>query len=125
MTFEQLAQASLDSKNAVVQQIPSNSSPENRLRPVNKQDPQPDAPKVKGVYATAHSAGGSRLHSLLELMDRTELNALVVDVKDDWGYITYDTGNPDLLAMDTTKNIIRDMPALINLRSMPENSSTR
>lgn len=58
-------------------------------------------------------------------MDRTELNALVVDVKDDWGYITYNTGNPDLLAMDTTKNIIRDMPALINLRSMPENSSTR
>jgi hypothetical protein len=27
---------------------------------IEKDDPQPDAPKVKGVYATAHSAGGAR-----------------------------------------------------------------
>lgn len=114
VTFEQLAQASLDSKNAVVQQTMPNGSPEDRLRPVNKQDPQQDAPKVKGVYVTAHSAGGSRLNSLLELMDNTELNSMVIDVKDDWGYITYDTGNPDLLAMDTTQKIIRDIPALMN-----------
>lgn len=114
VTFEQMAQASLNAKNASAQQGLPSGSPEDRLKPVNKQDPQQDAPKVKGIYATAHSAGGSRMNTLLEFMDSTELNSLVIDVKDDWGYITYDTGNPELLAMDTTKKIIRDMPQLMN-----------
>ncbi|UUZ93874.1 putative glycoside hydrolase [Paenibacillus sp. P25] len=113
MTFEQLVQASLDSKNAVVQQAPG-GSPEDRLRPVSKIDPQKDAPKVKGIYATAHSAGGSRLNTLLKLIDDTELNAMVVDIKDDWGYITYDTGNPELNAMETTQKIIPDMGKLMS-----------
>jgi hypothetical protein len=114
MTFEQFAQAAVDSKNAVVQQAQPNVNPEDRLKPVNKLDPQKDAPKVKGVYATAHSAGGSRLNTLLKLMDDTELNSIVVDVKDDWGYITYHTGNPELQEMDTTQNIIADMPKLMS-----------
>ncbi|MCZ8512072.1 putative glycoside hydrolase [Paenibacillus filicis] len=112
MTFEQLVQASLDSKNAVVQQAPS-TNPEDRLKPASKIDPQKDAPKVKGVYVTAHSAGGSRLNSLLKLMDETELNSMVIDIKDDWGYITYDTGNPELTAMDTTQKIIPDIGKLM------------
>ncbi|TVY08245.1 putative glycoside hydrolase [Paenibacillus cremeus] len=115
MTFEQYAQAAMDSKTAVVQQAPPPAvNPGDSLKPVNKRDPQPAAPKVKGIYVTAHSAGGSRLESLLKLTDDTELNAMVIDVKDDWGYITYDTGNPELQAMDTTQKIIRDMPGLMN-----------
>ncbi|MBP1154758.1 hypothetical protein ACVLD2_001334 [Paenibacillus sp. PvR052] len=69
VTFEQMAQASLDSKNASARQALPSGSPEDRLKPVNMQDPQQDAPKIKGVYATAHSAGGSRMNTLLELMD--------------------------------------------------------
>ncbi|MNC31121.1 hypothetical protein D3C75_794330 [compost metagenome] len=65
------------------------------------------------MYATAHSAGGARLETLLKLLDETELNALVIDLKDDFGYITYNTGNPELEAMETTKKIITDMPALM------------
>ncbi|GAA4862789.1 hypothetical protein GCM10023310_47740 [Paenibacillus vulneris] len=115
VSFEQLVQASLDSKNAVVQQASgSNSSDGSYLRPVNKIDPQKDAPKVKGVYVTAHSAGGSRLNTLMKLMDDTELNSMVIDIKDDWGYITYDTGNAELAAMETTQKIIPDMPKLIS-----------
>ncbi|MEF3307338.1 putative glycoside hydrolase [Paenibacillus sp. GYB004] len=79
----------------------------------SKTDPQQDAPLVKGVYATAHSAGGARLQTLLQLIDETELNSLVIDIKDDYGYITYPTGNEQLEAMDTTKKIISDMPGLI------------
>lgn len=84
------------------------------LVPAGKTDPQPDAPKVKGVYATAHSAGGARLETLLKLLDDTELNAIVVDIKDDFGYITYDTGNEELNAMGTTKKIIKDLPGLVS-----------
>ena len=79
-----------------------------------KKDPQPDAPLVKGIYVTAHSAGGSRLLKLLSLTDRTELNSMVIDVKDDNGYITYPTLNPALLKLGTAKKYIADMPALMS-----------
>ncbi|GIP38020.1 hypothetical protein J31TS4_13000 [Paenibacillus sp. J31TS4] len=83
------------------------------LKPLIKSDPQKDAPKVKGVYATAHSAGGARLDTLLKLLDETELNSLVVDIKDDWGNLTYDMGSDKLNELGTTQRIIRDMPALM------------
>ncbi|HZG56840.1 putative glycoside hydrolase [Paenibacillus sp.] len=80
---------------------------------IEKEDPQPDAPAVKGLYATAHSAGGARLESLLALIDATELNSLVIDVKDDYGYITYPTEDPALLERNTVKSIIKDPSALL------------
>ncbi|MFE5319085.1 putative glycoside hydrolase [Paenibacillus sp. NPDC056579] len=114
VSFDQLVQASLDSKNAVVRQADSGTGNNDYLRPLNKKDPQKDAPKIKGVYVTAHSAAGARMNTLLKLLDDTELNSMVVDIKDDWGYITYNTGNPELEAMGTTQKIISDMPKLIS-----------
>jgi hypothetical protein len=81
---------------------------------VEKADPQPEAPKVKGVYATAHSAGGAKLETLLQLLDSTELNSLVIDVKDDYGYVTYPTQDPAIQAQETTKKIIKDPAALLD-----------
>ncbi|AJY73378.1 putative glycoside hydrolase [Paenibacillus beijingensis] len=78
-----------------------------------KKDPQPDAPEVKGVYVTAHSAGGSRLPTLLKLLDDTELNSMVIDIKDDYGYITYPTDNTDLLKLGASKKYIKDMKSLM------------
>jgi len=116
VSFDQLVQASLDSNRGVVRHANPDSGSANSdyLKPVNKKDPQQDAPKVKGVYVTAHSAGGARMNTLLKLMDDTELNSMVIDIKDDWGYITYNTGNPELEEMGTTQKIIADMPKLIN-----------
>ncbi|NMH69455.1 putative glycoside hydrolase [Bacillus sp. RO3] len=48
----------------------------------------PDA--VRGVYVTGHSAGGARFDRLTKLMDDTDLNAMVIDIKDDHGYVTYE-----------------------------------
>ncbi|WP_216828288.1 putative glycoside hydrolase [Alkalihalobacterium elongatum] len=47
----------------------------------------PDA--VRGIYVTGNSAGGERMNSLIELIETTELNAMVIDIKDDHGYLTY------------------------------------
>ncbi|MFD1776311.1 putative glycoside hydrolase [Paenibacillus rhizophilus] len=76
-------------------------------------DPQPDAPKVKGVYVTAYSAGGSRMDTLLNLIDQTELNAMVIDIKDDAGYITYKTDNAELQQMGKPQPFIRDIGKLM------------
>ncbi|GFN30229.1 putative glycoside hydrolase [Paenibacillus xylaniclasticus] len=80
-----------------------------------KKDPQPDSPKIKGIYVTAHSAGGSRMSKLLDLLDKTELNSMVIDIKDDNGYITYPTDNPELLKLGTSQKIIKDLPATMKL----------
>lgn len=47
----------------------------------------PDA--IRGIYVSAHSAGGDRFPRLVQLIDETDLNAMVIDVKDDFGYLTY------------------------------------
>ncbi|WP_285886442.1 putative glycoside hydrolase [Cytobacillus firmus] len=47
----------------------------------------PDA--VRGIYVTGHSAGGGKFNKLVNLMDETDLNAMVIDFKDDWGNLTY------------------------------------
>ncbi|MED5019681.1 putative glycoside hydrolase [Paenibacillus chibensis] len=81
--------------------------------PPAKVDPQVNAPKVKGVYVTAYSAGGSRMAQLLDLLDKTELNAMVIDIKDDAGYITYKTDNPDLIKKGKPQPFIHDINALM------------
>lgn len=81
--------------------------------PPVKIDPQPDAPKVKGVYVTAYSAGGSRMNQLLDLLDNTGLNSMVIDIKDDLGYITYKTENQELLKMGTAQKFIPDIKDLM------------
>ncbi|WP_054955446.1 putative glycoside hydrolase [Paenibacillus dakarensis] len=87
----------------------TNASPQSAV----KEDPQEEAPKVKGVYVTAYSAGGSRMNELVDLLDKTELNAMVIDIKDDEGYITYKTDNPKLLEMGKPQPFIKDMDKLM------------
>ncbi|MCM3699849.1 putative glycoside hydrolase [Paenibacillus macerans] len=73
-----------------------------------------EAPKVKGIYVTAYSAGGSRMSELVDLVDKTDLNAMVIDIKDDTGYITYKTKNPELNKLGKAQPFIRDIDALMD-----------
>lgn len=54
----------------------------------------PDA--VRGIYVTGPSAGGSRFEKLLKLVESTDLNAMVIDVKEDNGNLTFrpEEGSP-------------------------------
>lgn len=45
--------------------------------------------KVKGIYVTGPMAGSAAMDDLIALVDETELNAMVIDVKNDDGAITY------------------------------------
>lgn len=90
------------------------SGEEANPEPAKAGDPQKDAPKVKGIYVTAYSAGGARMASLLDLVDKTELNAMVIDIKDDNGFITYKTDNPELQKLGTPQPFIKDMGKLMS-----------
>lgn len=52
-----------------------------------------DHPKVKGLYITGPIAGSSSMDSIIELIDDTDLNAVVIDLKNDDGEITITTGD--------------------------------
>ncbi len=65
----------------------------------------PDA--VRGVYVTGHSAGGEKFSRLLKLIDSTDLNAMVVDIKDDTGNLTYKPEKGSEFE-DLGKNYIKD-----------------
>ncbi|WP_391120499.1 putative glycoside hydrolase [Psychrobacillus sp. L3] len=74
----------------------------------------PDA--VRGVYVTGHSAGGSRFNDLLKLMDTTELNAMVIDIKDDFGNLTYVPNEESSLAKyNIGKPYIKDPRAMLKV----------
>lgn len=45
---------------------------------------------VRGIYLTGHSAGGERFGKLIDLVNDTDLNSMVIDIKDDAGYVTYE-----------------------------------
>lgn len=81
-----------------------------------KVDPQKDtAPVVRGLYATAHTTGHSRFDKILEMIDQTELNAIVIDIKDDWGVVTYSMELPGYEDEITSSPIIRDIDALMDV----------
>ena len=51
----------------------------------------PPAPPIKALYVNAWAFGSPKLWHLVRLADSTEVNAFVVDVKDDTGCLLYDS----------------------------------
>ncbi|MFT4412494.1 putative glycoside hydrolase [Fredinandcohnia humi] len=70
----------------------------------------PDA--IRGLYVTAHSAGGERFSHLVNLIEDTDLNAMVIDIKDDFGYLTYAPGSGSKYK-DIGRNYIKDTAAML------------
>jgi len=60
---------------------------------------------VKGIYVTGHSAGGSHMDNLVDLINETELNAMVIDVKDDYGDMMFDLESENELVQEFTTNL--------------------
>jgi hypothetical protein len=52
------------------------------------------APPVRGIYLNAWAFGTRKFHQLVALADSTEINAFVIDVKDDTGFLTYRSAVP-------------------------------
>ena len=72
---------------------------EQSSEPVKEEEPEPEGyslerwkkehTHVKGIYVTGPVAGSARMSGLIELLDETELNAMVIDIKNDGGEITF------------------------------------
>ncbi|OGH79202.1 MAG: hypothetical protein A3G08_04015 [Candidatus Magasanikbacteria bacterium RIFCSPLOWO2_12_FULL_47_9b] len=77
---------------------------------------KPPAKTVKGVYLTAYSASREeKIKEIIALSDATELNAVIIDIKDYSGSVLYESSVPAVAALGTQKKRIHDLPALISL----------
>lgn len=95
---------SKDSKNKVVDE----SKDDKTLQEVDNREPV----RVKGIYVTSRSIMDKR-EKLFEIADTTEINAMVIDIKDDNGRITYMMDSPKALEIGATTNTISDIEELM------------
>jgi hypothetical protein len=68
---------------------------------------------AKGVYVTFRTAGNSRMDEITGLIKRTELNAVVIDLKDYTGRIPFDADNEIINKVGSEKIFIKDIKSLI------------
>lgn len=68
---------------------------------------------VKGLYVPARSAGSDKIDKLIDIANDTEINAMVIDIKDDYGRISYAMDYNMVKEIGSDTNIISDMPGLI------------
>src|SRR5262245_24910468 len=61
--------------------------PDSIRRPPMPRVPTPTV--VRGLYVNRWAARGDRMWELIDVAKRTEVNALVIDVKDDRGFVLY------------------------------------
>lgn len=70
--------------------------------------------KVKGVYISAYVAGTKdMMDEIIRQIDRTEINAVVIDVKDDNGRITFPMDTPMVSEIEAVKKFIPDIEGLV------------
>lgn len=84
-------------------------------------EPETEAPepvrvptKVKGIYLSAYVAGTeSMINDIIDHIDQTEINAVVIDVKDDNGRITFRMNTPGVQEIDAVNAFIPDIESLM------------
>lgn len=80
---------------------------ENLTVDLPNQTPLPNPPSmVKGLYVSAWSAGSlSRVNYLIDFAKKNGINAMVVDIKDYSGHVSYATGIPEVRAAHADQEI--------------------
>lgn len=82
--------------------------------PVPESEPSPTLPQmpesVRGIYISGPMAGSAAMNSLLSLADETELNAVVIDLKNDDGYLTYQSTSGTAAEIGACMPYIQNMP---------------
>lgn len=114
---------------AVPDETGTNEGPEEKQEP---EEPSPDEPdtgemlaaylkddprtptEAKGIFITGAVAGtANTMPALVDMVGKTELNAMVIDIKNDTGEVTYKMGLPLAEEIGAQVRYVADMPALI------------
>src|SRR5256714_10344039 len=80
----------------------------------------PPTAKIKGLYVNAWAFGSPKLWQLVRLADETEINAFVVDVKDDTGCLLYPSAVPTAERIGANKGVrAKDAKARLDTLAAP------
>lgn len=87
---------------------------EEEPEPVSKREALLGEEPVKGIYVSAWVAGTpDKMEEMIAGVDATELNTIVIDVKDDEGHIVFETDSPLIAETEATRVLVHDMPSLV------------
>lgn len=82
----------------------------------------PEPAPVRAIYVNAWAFGTRKFYQLVQLAETTEINALVIDVKDDTGYLTYRSEVPIAVEIGANAQLrardARDRVALLKARGI-------
>jgi hypothetical protein len=70
--------------------------------------------RAKGAYVTYRTASNSRMDEIIDLIKRTELNSVVIDIKDYTGRIPFQTESDLIHEAGSEKIFIKDIKGLID-----------
>ncbi|MFB9330784.1 putative glycoside hydrolase [Paenibacillus aurantiacus] len=74
----------------------------------------PNTQPVRGIYVSGWVAGDPvRMAKLIRLIEKTDLNAMVIDVKNDYGNVTYKSNVPEVKTIKADAS-----PPIANIRSL-------
>jgi hypothetical protein len=77
--------------------------------------PRPPVQEIKAIYLTSWSAATpSRLNHAIQLVGKTELNAVVIDVKDFAGKVFFETSDPWIGEMKSVEPRLGDLKRLVD-----------
>ena len=71
--------------------------------------------EFRAIYITSWTAGISRFNVLLDMLTRSHLNAMVIDIKDSTGKVGYDSKVPLVAQTGAYERRIRDLDAILKL----------
>ncbi len=104
---ELFAQSSLSFGNKILNvNIPGQIKEIKRAKPVERE--------VKAIYLTSYSASvPDRVDNYIGLIKKSQINAVVIDIKDYSGQIAYDSKVPLVEELQTDRNLIKDLSGVI------------
>ena len=103
-----------DAVESEVQIAPSAAAVSNKVVNPDIETSQESTPvNIKGIYVTAKEAGCDKLKDLVDLADEKEINAFVIDIKDDFGRITYSMDSQQVKKIGADTSFIPDIHALM------------
>lgn len=94
------------------EELAAESSPQAETAAAKETDREPV--QVKGIYLSAPAAGNREMmDKILSIVDGSELNAVVIDLKDDNGRVTCPMDSPIVTETEASKSYVADMRELI------------
>lgn len=72
--------------------------------------------EARALFVTGSTAETNKFYDLVDFITKSELNALVIDIKEDGGNVTFKTDNPIVREINSDRiNFISDLDKLIHL----------